>query len=211
MLNVREFYQTVWEEYADPEHHPITASSLAAQARIVGAWIRETEASRILDLGCGPEPVIQAGRTQRAVCADLVPEMLRHVRRSRGLPVVCLDAHALPFRPATFDLVWCGLLADHIDTPAPWIDELLRLLVPGGTLGMACWQRARLPSERYPDDTRMRYTLASGRELCVTSYPCWEETLRILQGIDPEMDLLAETIVPDAYVLQVARIRTPSG
>ncbi len=66
-LSVREFYAKVWEEYADPASHPITALCLSIQARLVGHHIARTKPRRILDLGCGPVPVC------RTVSASISP------------------------------------------------------------------------------------------------------------------------------------------
>jgi len=202
-LSVRDFYRRVWAEYADPRHHPITAAALAVQARVVQRWVRDRQPGRVLDLGCGPAPVLPPRTTSLVVCADLVWEMLRPLRAAAGYPAVCLDARRLPFRRQSFDLVWCGLLVDHIQGVRGWIEELLGVLSPGGTLGLACWDRSRLPRERYPEDSRMRYHPSSGGELRVASYPNWPESLEILKAHDPQMTLEAFPIVPDSYVLQI--------
>lgn len=208
-LSIREFYDKVWPEYADPESHPITAGSLSAQAGIVARRIREAGPRRVLDLGCGPVPVVQAESAPFVLRADLVLTMLLHLTANRPAPTVCLDARRLPFRDRCFDLVWCGLLVDHIEDPEEWIEELLRVLAPKGHLGLACWQRSRLPSDRYPEDSRMCYTTVRGEELSVTSFPTWEAALDVLKHQDPYLEMESLPIVPNEYVLQVAWIRAP--
>lgn len=210
-LPVRDFYSKVWAEYADPVHHPITAQALATQARFVGRRIREAKPRRVLDLGCGPSPVIQADSAPLVVCADLVFDMLAKIRKNRQGFVVCLDAQRLPFAEHCFDFIWCGLLVDHIEDTAGWLQELLRLLEAGATLGMACWTRSELPAERYPDNRQMRYTTAKGEELAVTSFPTWEVALELLRQMDPAMDTEVHVIVPDEYLLQVAWVRVPAA
>lgn len=209
-LPVRDFYKKVWGEYADPVYHPITAHALSTQARVVAGRIGRANPRRILDLGCGPAPVIEVGSAPLVVSADLVFEMLRHIRKNRSGPALCLDAQRLPFRDRSFDFIWCGLLIDHIRDPEGWFQELLRVLLPGATLGMACWQRAELPVERYPDNNRMLYTTAKGEELSVTSFPTWEAALRVLEAKDPGLELVSYPIVPGEYILQVAWIRVPT-
>ena len=209
-LSVRDFYNKVWGEYADPRYHPITAQALSTQARVVAHRIRQAKPRRILDLGCGPAPVIGVESAPLVVCADLVFEMLLHIKTSRPGAVVCLDAQRLPFRDHCFDYIWCGLLIDHIRGPEGWIQELFRVLAPGATLGMACWQRAGLPPERYPDNSRMCYTTAKGEEFSVMSFPTWEAALEVLEQKDPDMEMESFSIVPDEYILQVAWIRIPS-
>ena len=208
-LPIRDFYGKVWGEYADPLLHPITAQALATQARVVARKIREAKARTVLDLGCGPAPVIQADSAPLVVRADLVFEMLANIKKSRSGFVVCLDAQRLPFAEHSFDFIWCGLLVDHIEDTGGWLQELLRLLEADATLGMACWARSGLPADRYPGNTQMCYTTAEGEELAVTSFPTWEVALELLREIDPGMEVEAHVIVPDEYLLQIAWIRVP--
>jgi len=209
-LSVRDFYGKVWGEYADPLHHPITAQALSTQARVVARRIRDAKPRRVLDLGCGPAPVVRAESAPLVVCADLVFAMLLDIKANRAGPVVCLDARRLPFRDHSFDFVWCGLLIDHIRDPEGWILELSRVLAPGSTLGMACWNRSELPAERYPENSRMRYTTAGGEELSVASFPTWESTLGLLDQKYPPMETESFPIVPDEYLLQIAWVRLPT-
>ena len=209
-LTVRDFYGKVWGEYADPLHHPITAQALSTQKRVVARRIREAQPRKVLDLGCGPAPVVPAESSPLVVCADLVFEMLLAIKSNRAGPVACLDAMRLPFRGHTFDFVWCGLLIDHIPDPEGWIQELSRVLVPGSTLGMACWDRSELPTERYPGDRRMCYTTARGEELSVPSFPTWETALAFLEQRFPPVETESFSIVPGEYVLQIAWVRNPA-
>ena len=203
-LSIRDFYDKVWCEYADPRFHPITAQALSVQARIVANRIREARPRRVLDLGCGPVPVVPPQSAPLVVSADLVFEMLVNIKAARTAPVVCLDARRLPFRDQCFDFIWCGLLIDHIRNPDSWIQELTRVLVPGSTLGMGCWHRSVLPSERYPGNSRMCYTTAGGEELSVMNFPTWETALHMLKHQDPNMQMESLPIVPPEYVLQIA-------
>ncbi len=207
-LSVRDFYRKVWGEYADPLHHPITAQALSTQARVVARRIRDTKPHRVLDLGCGPAPVVPVESAPFVVCADLVFEMLLNIKTNRAGPVACLDACRLPFRRQSFDFIWCGLLIDHIGDPEGWIQELSRVLAPGSTLGMACWNRSELPAERYPENSRMCYTTAHGEELSVSSFPTWDSTLGLLEQKYPHMETESFPIVPDEYVLQIAWVST---
>jgi len=206
-LTVKAFYSRVWEEYADPRFHPITAAALSVQCRIVEEWARTKMPESILDLGCGPAPVVNGGEGRFLVCADLVQDMLLRIKEEMDVPVLCLDAQKLPFRDRCFDLIWCGLLVDHISAVGEWIQELCRVLKPGGTIGLACWERSRLPKDRYPRDQRMCYSTSRGEELSVTSYPTWPEVLEILVALDPAFELKSFPIVPGEYVLQVASAR----
>lgn len=210
-LTIKEFYSKVWDEYADPVHHPITAHALTVQSHIVSERIRRSGSKTVLDLGCGPAPVVEPGDAPLVVYADLVREMLLRIRKAEGYRTVCLDARELPFRDKSFDLIWCGLLVDHIRSPRNWFRELSRILLPGGMLGLACWERCRLPHERYPENTKMRYTTSQGEELFVSSHPNWVEALEALKDLDPQFKLKSFPIHEDEYILQVAfaRVKNP--
>jgi len=210
-LTVRDFYRRVRHEYADPRSHPITAEALAVQARVVNEWVKHRQPGRILDLGCGPAPVVPAGAAALVVRADLVLEMLRSPGRAGTHPAVCLNAETLPFRGRSFDFVWCGLLVDHIARVRDWLQELFRVLAPGGTLGLACWDRSVLPEEKYPQDSQMLYQTSNGEQLLVPSYPNWPETLELLREIAPGMTLESFPIVPGSYVLQIAAAQAAPG
>lgn len=204
MSDVKAFYRKIWREYDNPVWHPVTASCLDLQRRLLRSWVERHNPRRILDLGCGPAPVLRPGQAPLIVSADLVHEMLAEIRKRLGCVAVCLDARDIPFRDCSFDLVWCGLLVDHVAKARTWIRTLTRIVRPGGTLGMACWARSLLPRERYPSDKSMRYTCSSGEELEVPSYPNWTEAVKELRKLDPGLSLDTHPVVPGQYELQVA-------
>lgn len=210
-LRVKDFYARVWREYADPRHHPITARSLTVQRRVVARCVQERRPGRVLDLGCGPQPVVQPEQAPTVVYGDLVVEMLQQLAAHERSRAVCLDARRLPFRRHAFDLVWCGLLSDHLPDLEGWFAELVRVLTRGATLGMACWERARLPQDRYPQGREMAYTTAEGRELAVESLANWDEVLERMRGLDPRLQVRSFPVFSEAYVLQVAFSRLPGG
>ncbi|MCB1909502.1 MAG: methyltransferase domain-containing protein [Rhodocyclaceae bacterium] len=101
-------------------------------------------AQRILDLGCGTgadRARLQSRyRDARIVGADACPALLDAGRRGGLLarllggrsPVVAADALALPFRRASFDMVWSNLMLQWLDDPAPALAEIHRVLEVDG-------------------------------------------------------------------------------
>lgn len=81
-----------------------------------------TEA-RVLDLGCGNSPY--ASLFPNRMCLDL--------RRKPGAAVVG-DAHRLPFAPGSFDLIISTEMLEHTVEPQRIVDEIRRVLRPGGRL-----------------------------------------------------------------------------
>ncbi len=92
----------------------------------------------VLDLACGTGDFsrLLLGSTPavRVVAADLSLEMLRHARRHDVRQIVCSDAAALPFPDATFDGVFVGYGLRSFPNLAVALDEIRRVMRPGGLL-----------------------------------------------------------------------------
>jgi SAM-dependent methyltransferase len=76
-----------------------------------------------LDLGAQNGPY--AAHFPRRVALDLNPAAHLHLRG---------DAHALPFADRVFDTVLCTEVLEHLTEPQRAIDEMYRVLKPGGAL-----------------------------------------------------------------------------
>jgi SAM-dependent methyltransferase len=203
MEQVRDFYSKVWREYADPHAHPMVARALETQAAVLRERLIEERPRAVLDLGCGPGPAAAPGAAPLIVYGDIVAAMLLDLKRKLGTHAVCLDAGRLPFMDGSFQLVWCSLLVDHVGEVRPWIAELFRVLEPGGTLALSCWDQSLLPADMYPAGG-MRYKTAAGDVLTVPVHRNWREAQEVLAEHDPETRIDSIPIVRDEYVLQMA-------
>jgi 2-polyprenyl-3-methyl-5-hydroxy-6-metoxy-1,4-benzoquinol methylase len=108
-----------------------------------GETIRQylTHPVRWLDAGCGwrllgetLEPLENelVSRAGFVVGVDLdLPHLRKHINISRR---ICSSLDALPFSDASFDLVTCNMVVEHLPAPFAIFRELSRVLAPGGTL-----------------------------------------------------------------------------
>jgi SAM-dependent methyltransferase len=120
------WWQEEFTDGADPEYEeqilPLVEGHLAG-------------ARRVLDVGCGEGLV-----ARRAVSAGLEAvgvdptgaQIVEAVRRGGGPTYAQTTAEQLPFRDASFDAVVMCLVIEHLDPFEPAIEEMARVLEPGG-------------------------------------------------------------------------------
>lgn len=87
----------------------------------------------VLDLGSGPGHFAEALNTAGAtvVAADWNQSHVDAVA-GRGIAATRADAVQLPFADATFDGVFCSNLLEHVPSSTAVMDEVERVLAPGG-------------------------------------------------------------------------------
>ncbi|MEA2456768.1 MAG: hypothetical protein QOI45_3030 [Thermoleophilaceae bacterium] len=93
-------------------------------------------APRVLDLGCGAGGSVDLFRSLEPrvqwTGADIAhsPEVAERTRDDAEF--VTFDGEHLPFADATFDLVYCKQVLEHVQRPRPLIAEVARVLRPDG-------------------------------------------------------------------------------
>jgi ubiquinone/menaquinone biosynthesis C-methylase UbiE len=98
------------------------------------AWCEPRAEDRVLDVAGGPGALAAAlaGRVASVSVLDSAPALLGHA--PDGVQTVVGRAEQLPFAQASFDLVTCVNSLHHIARPARALDEMARVLAPGGRL-----------------------------------------------------------------------------
>ncbi len=100
---------------------------------------------RVLDLGCGTGrnlPLFGSG--VRPIGVDPCLQTLQKARRrAPGVPLLQARAEALPFRDGSFDVVVSGLVFCSVADVPRGLDEVRRVLKPGGVLRMLEHVRAK--------------------------------------------------------------------
>lgn len=111
---------------------------------------------KVLDLaaGSGNTTLAAARRRARVTASDIVPGALEIARRRIEVEQlggveyhVGNSSPTIPFPDGAFDTVLSSLGASFFPDHQQVIDELLRVTRPGGTIGIALWSEASLPSD----------------------------------------------------------------
>jgi len=113
------------------------------------AWSGASSPKRILDVGCG------IGGTSRFLAktfpeAEVIGITLSPEQRDRaakladeaGLSNVAFEvvnALEMPFADGSFDLVWACESGEHMPDKRKYVEEMSRVLAPGGNLVIATW------------------------------------------------------------------------
>ena len=114
-------------------------------------------AKRVLEIGCGDGVLLAAvvralpSRPERVVGAELSRGRLVRARERVGAELANAAAEALPLRPASFDLVICAEVLEHLISPMRALEEIARVAAPGArvvisvpVVGWSRWIEARI-------------------------------------------------------------------
>ena len=114
--------------------------------------LRLKEATKILELGCGPGlgtlSLIRRLEDDKNFAAtitacDLSPEMIKCARKRLPETVSLEIANNmdLQFEDSSFDRVMAGMNLNLVPQPETMIQEIFRVLKPGGRMGVSVWGR----------------------------------------------------------------------
>lgn len=98
------------------------------------------QGDRLLDVACGSGLAIEFARLRGATCAGIdASQRLVAIARDRnpGSDIRAGDMQALPWADESFDVATSFRGIWHT-TPGA-LDEIRRVLVPGGRFGLTCW------------------------------------------------------------------------
>ena len=127
--NARAAYDEWAVDYPAEAHNPLMhAEEDAVIARLQGLSI-----ARALDAGGGTgryTRILNSIGARNIVSLDWSREMLS--RQAGDARRVCGDARQLPFADGAFDLVNASLMAGDIADLCGWLQEVARVLAPGG-------------------------------------------------------------------------------
>lgn len=119
-------------EQTDPDHF---YGELAADSvRQIGSY-ESFDRHELLDVGGGPGYFAEAFRKAGAHYTALDADLGELAGRGDPEPGTVLgDGRQLPFRDATFDVVYSSNVLEHVDGPWRMADEMVRVARPGGLI-----------------------------------------------------------------------------
>ena len=125
------------------------------------------------------------------LAVDLTHEMLRVVRKENdGLALVVGDGYALPFASGSVELVTSAQTFHHIHRPVPVLQEMRRVVAPGGRILVV----DQIATERYEEAALMSDLETVRDPTHAASRPA--SAMRIMMGA-AGLQILDERIVED--------------
>jgi|HubBroStandDraft_6_1064221.scaffolds.fasta_scaffold147069_2 ubiquinone/menaquinone biosynthesis C-methylase UbiE len=92
---------------------------------------------RVLDAGCGTGKFFSMGFAKQAGCPLVGIDLRQDLSANSEIDLgVRAELNCLPFSDASFDVVNCRLVIEHVDFPDAVLKEFYRVLKPGGRLAI---------------------------------------------------------------------------
>jgi ubiquinone/menaquinone biosynthesis C-methylase UbiE len=171
----------------------------AVMARDLIALVAPRFGGRVLDVGAGAGAAAQAalgatGSEGFVVAVDPSLEMLCRVDPRDRIRVTAAVAAGLPLMRATFDAAVANLVLNHVPDHRAALAEMVRVVRPGGRLGVTAWG---VLADAPPIDAHDEQA----------AYQAWMDTAR--QHVTPEaMEIAAREVLPwEEWLSDPARLR----
>lgn len=137
----------LYDDVADAYDRVSLPLLFAAPGRVLAGRVAPLPGSRILDVGAGTGAVARAlraaaGHSALVVLADASPAMLRAAQRAGFDACVNAMLPLLPFPTDSFDVVTAAFVLTHLDDAGAAAREMVRVLRPGGRIGLSAWYPA---------------------------------------------------------------------
>ena len=147
---------------------------------------------RILDVACGTGIVARraasrVGTSGSVVGLDINDRMLEVAAKSAAKDDLAIewrkgDATELPFADEAFDVIYCQQALQFFDDPAIALEEMHRVLAPGGQLALSVWRPiAYQPAYVVLADALAQYVGDEAGTMMRSPFPAWDgDDLRAL-------------------------------
>jgi SAM-dependent methyltransferase len=98
----------------------------------IRAICKFTETTRVLDVGCGISTVLHFVQGERHGIDPLAEDYKKLYAYPKEIDVGKAYGESVPFVDNYFDVVFCSNAIDHVTDPSKVIEEIHRVLKPGG-------------------------------------------------------------------------------
>jgi SAM-dependent methyltransferase len=159
--------------------------------------IVEAAPRRVLEVGPGPGEVSEQAQQElgaEVVAVDISPRMVE-LARARGVDARVGDVQELPFADAAFDLVVAAWVLFHVPDLDRGLEEIARVLQPGGRLV------AVTNSELHLDEARSHAGFSMAGQMTF-SRENGEEALRRHFARVERIDVDGTVVFPDAEAIR---------
>jgi SAM-dependent methyltransferase len=137
-------YERLWRPLGGRLLVGLTGPDSAEERRMALEGMSISPGDRVLDVACGPgnfsrEFAAEAGEDGLVIGLDASATMLAVAVRETAQPNVAYvrgDAADLPFRDGSFDAVSCFAALYLIEQPRRAVEEIVRVLAPGGRVAL---------------------------------------------------------------------------
>lgn len=137
------FYEGIWRPTVSRFFLGFRGPTAAEEKRLTLDMLRVSPGDRVIDVGCGPGnysgDLAAASGSGLVVGIDASEAMVAAAARRSGranLTFLRGDACALPFDDGTFDVASCVGVIHLIEEPMRALEEMVRVLAPGGRLAV---------------------------------------------------------------------------
>ena len=142
------------------------------------------EAMHVIDVGTGAGALLpsirKAAPKARILGVDRSEGMLRLAKKKHAGPLALMDAQKLELSANQFDVAVIAFVLFHLPRPERCIDEVNRVLRPGGAVGTVTWSAQRLPAASAVWDEELRAAGATIVELpAVENRSCCDSRAKV--------------------------------
>jgi len=148
-------YERFWRPAVGRSFLGLAGPGQRRERELIMEMLSISRGERVIDVGCGPgnyTPYLaEVSESGLVVGIDGSRAMVATAAKRGGgdnLAYVVGDACALPFEDGSFDAACCVGVIHMVDRPMVALDEMIRVLAPGGRLAIFATRRRRRTETR---------------------------------------------------------------
>jgi len=161
-----------WKQFSRAQLDSETGTDASRRRLLLGTgWPERLDGETVLEAGCGmgrfTEVLLSTGATVVSFDYSAAAEVTHEQFSSRGARVCQASIYELPYRPASFDRVFCYGVLQHCPDVERAFHSLVQAVKPGGHLAVDVYDRLRMffnaryrvrwLTRRVPKETLLRW------------------------------------------------------